>query len=348
MSLTYKAIHWNRQKKMYDLVLLLLIVVYLLSFLVTSALLHPNLDPVNLIIRATGSLAILLLHLVLFIGPLCRMNTQFLPLLYNRRHLGVTTFTIAAIHGVLSLLHFHGGGDTPALISLFTANPNYTSFTLFPFQVLGFFALLILLLMAATSHDFWLKNLGQKFWKNMHIAVYKAYFLVIMHILLGVIQLESSPLFLLLLGAGMLGLIGLHLWTGIREYRIDRKVNLLVKEGMLVAGKLSDWNFRETKIISNGKSRIAIFRHRNKLSAVSNVCRHQGGPLGEGKLVEGCITCPWHGYQYFPEDGTSPPPFEEKIPTYEVQIVGNKVLVDPIPHPPGTFIPPADISEKKR
>ena len=27
------------------------------------------------------------------------------------------------------------------------------------------------------------------------------------------------------------------------------------------------------------------------------------GPLGEGKIVDGCITCPWHGFQYRPQDG---------------------------------------------
>src|SRR2546428_6173232 len=44
------------------------------------------------IIRAAGSAAFLLLHVVLCIGPLCRLDSRFLPLLYNRRHLGVVTF----------------------------------------------------------------------------------------------------------------------------------------------------------------------------------------------------------------------------------------------------------------
>jgi nitrite reductase/ring-hydroxylating ferredoxin subunit len=29
----------------------------------------------------------------------------------------------------------------------------------------------------------------------------------------------------------------------------------------------------------------------------------QNGPLGEGRIVDGCITCPWHGYQYRPDTG---------------------------------------------
>lgn len=26
------------------------------------------------------------------------------------------------------------------------------------------------------------------------------------------------------------------------------------------------------------------------------MCKHQNDPLGEGKIVDGCVTCPWHGY----------------------------------------------------
>jgi hypothetical protein len=46
-------------------------------------------------------------------------------------------------------------------------------------------ALLILLLMAATSHDFWLKNLTAPVWKRLHMLVYAAYALLLAHLLLG-------------------------------------------------------------------------------------------------------------------------------------------------------------------
>ena len=81
---------------------------------------------------------------------------------------------------------------------------------------------------------------------------------------------------------------------------------------------------------------MALFRYDGKVSAISNVCRHQNGPLGEGKIVDGCVVCPWHGYQYRPHDGTSPPPFTEKVPTFRVKVAAGRVLVDPRPLPPGT------------
>jgi nitrite reductase/ring-hydroxylating ferredoxin subunit len=76
---------------------------------------------------------------------------------------------------------------------------------------------------------------------------------------------------------------------------------------------------------------------------VSNICRHQGGPLGEGRMVDGCLTCPWHGYQYLPESGTSPPPFTEKIATYRVRVVAGRILVHEVANAPGTPVAPAVI-----
>jgi nitrite reductase/ring-hydroxylating ferredoxin subunit len=59
---------------------------------------------------------------------------------------------------------------------------------------------------------------------------------------------------------------------------------------------------------------VAIFKYDGKISAISNVCQHQNGPLGEGKIIDGLVTCPWHGFQYCPHDGASPEPFKEKVP----------------------------------
>jgi methionine sulfoxide reductase heme-binding subunit len=87
--------------------------------------------------------------------------------------------------------------------------------------------------------------------------------------------------------------------------------------------------------------RVAIFKYDGKISAVSNVCQHQNGPLGEGKIVFGCITCPWHGYQYQPDTGASPPPFVEKVPTFNVRVKNGRVFVRPQPNPAGTRAAPA-------
>ena len=94
----------------------------------------------------------------------------------------------------------------------------------------------------------------------------------------------------------------------------------------------------------NGEN-IAIFKYDGKISAIHNVCKHQMGPLGEGRIVDGCITCPWHGYQYLPHNGQSPPPFTEKVKTYDVKILEGYVWVNPVPKEEGTFVEPVIIEK---
>src|SRR5258708_32299800 len=39
--------------------------------------------------------------------------------------------------------------------------------------------------------------------------------------------------------------------------------------------------------------RIAVFRDGAQIGALSNLCAHQHGPIGEGRIIDGCVTCPW-------------------------------------------------------
>ena len=336
MSNTYSPVLWNRQKKIYDKVMLGLIALYLIIFIGLQIAFFPEITIETLIIRATGTLAFLMLHVILCIGPLARINSRYLPLLYNRRHLGVTMFLIALVHGIFNIIQFHALGNVDPLVSVFTSNLHYDSFSNFPFQVFGFFALLILFLMAATSHDFWLKNLSPRIWKSLHMMVYLAYAFILLHILLGVVQLVTSPTRIGVVGLGMLVVIGLHVSAALLEKRKTLHPDQLKDESFVEVCDISEISENCAKVLLIEGENIAIFKYEGKLSAVSNICRHQNGPLGEGKIIDGCITCPWHGYQYYPQNGQSPPPFTEKLETYDVKLVGTKVFVNPKPYPEGT------------
>jgi sulfoxide reductase heme-binding subunit YedZ len=104
MSLQYQAVGWNRQKKLYDLVLSASVSLYLAVFVGFDAVLHPNATAETLTIRAPKTCALLLLHIILCIGPLCRLDSRFLLLIYNRRRLGITMFILALAHGVFGLI----------------------------------------------------------------------------------------------------------------------------------------------------------------------------------------------------------------------------------------------------
>lgn len=330
MSHGYTAVQWNRQKRLYDAAVGAGAAAYLALFLGIGAAVHPQATIETLLIRGLGTCALLMLHIILCIGPLCRLSPRFLPLLYNRRHFGVTMFLLALAHGLFSLIQFHALGDRNPLVSLLTANTRYASLAHFPFQPLGLAALLILFLMAATSHDFWLAQLTAPVWKRLHMGVYLAYGLLVAHVLLGTLQAERSPLPAAALGAGMAVVLGLHLVAARREREGDR-VLAAQADGFVDACAFDDIPENRARIVSLAGERVALFRYDGTVAALSNVCQHQNGPLGEGRIRDGCVTCPWHGYQYHPKTGASPPPFTERVPTFAVKIVHGRVLVDPRP-----------------
>lgn len=345
MSTSYTAVSWNKQKIRYHQVMWAFIALVLGCFIGLQLHIHPTITLETLIIRSTSLVGVVLLHIVLLIGPLCRLNDAFLPLLYNRRHLGVTLFFFAAIHGIFSLIQFHALGNVSLLESLFGANTKYTEISAFPFQILGFFALCIFTLMAITSHDFWLKNLSPSLWKSLHMGVYIAYGLVVMHVALGILQYETHPIYWTGLVGGFLTISGLHIAAGIASKSHPAPLSKEAGSDPFTAVCRIDEIPKEGgKTVFIGKENIALFRHGDQLSAVHNVCKHQMGPLAEGRVVDGCITCPWHGYQYQPHNGQSPPPFEEKLATYRTKIIGDTVWVDPAPMPEGTPVNPSNIN----
>ena len=107
MGHAYKAVGWNRQKRIYDLTLVTTVAIVLATFVGVSLLVNPRSTAETLIIRSTALCAALLLHVILVIGPLARLNPKFLPLLYNRRHLGVAMFLLASVHATLTVFQFH-------------------------------------------------------------------------------------------------------------------------------------------------------------------------------------------------------------------------------------------------
>jgi nitrite reductase/ring-hydroxylating ferredoxin subunit/DMSO/TMAO reductase YedYZ heme-binding membrane subunit len=338
VAVAYQAVQWNRQKRVYDTVLALGAGGFLALFIGVTKALHPSITDEILLMRATASAAFILLHVILCIGPLCRLNPHFLPLLYNRRHAGVTMALLALAHAALAVITYHAGGDTNPFVSIFVSEKFTGSLASLPFQPFGFVALLVLLLMAATSHDFWLANLTAPVWKALHMLVYVAYASLIAHVTFGVLQAETHPLFAVATGLGLATVLTLHVAAARKERHTDAELgngDTPDGDGFLDVCAVADIPEKRARIVCLSGERVAIFRYDGKISAVSNVCQHQNGPLGEGRILDGCITCPWHGYQYLPDTGASPPPFVEKVPTFNVRVRDGRVFVHPKPNPPG-------------
>jgi len=340
MSTTYRTVAWNPLKRRYDLIAGGTIAGFVLVALAVQAVVHPELTIETLLIRTLGAAAFTLLHVILCIGPLARLDRRFLPLLYNRRHLGVMMFMLALSHGVFSIVQFHTLGTLNPFVSVLVGNSRYGTIAQLPFQPFGLAALGILFLMAATSHDFWLHNLTAPVWKTLHMCVYGAYALIVLHVLFGVFQGEAGRVLGLTLCVGVVVVFTLHLLAARQEARIDRENRAVRAQGFMDVCGVNEIPEKRAVVTCLSGERVAVFRYDGMISAISNVCQHQNGPLGEGRIVNGCVVCPWHGYEYLPATGASPPPFTERVPTFDVRVVAGRVLVHPRPHPAGTRVDP--------
>jgi nitrite reductase/ring-hydroxylating ferredoxin subunit/DMSO/TMAO reductase YedYZ heme-binding membrane subunit len=348
MSARHVPVGWTPAKRSYDLVLVAGTVGYLMAYLHLGPLLgDPALDGQSLAMKAYGSCAFLLLTVALAIGPLARLDRRFLPLLYNRRHLGVVAFLVALSHALEALgWHFAYSAIAPG-VAMLSSEPVPGAAPGLPFVPLGVAALLILFALAATSHDFWLSFLTPPVWKALHMAIYPAYALVVAHVAFGYLGEATNAALpvVVLLSAALL--VGLHLAAGLRARREDAAVARPAPEAPWIEAGLAAAvpEGRAVVVQPPGGEKVAIFRHRGRLSAVSNLCAHQNGPLGEGRIVDGCITCPWHGFQFRPEDGCAPPPYRDRIATYNLHLDGKRLLLDPRPNPPGTRVEPLAVPE---
>ena len=347
MSVKYIPVQWNANKWKYNAVMLASVIAYLWLFINITPDLMANEGRINAQVhnaRAFGSCAFFMLTVILCIGPLARIDKRFLPLLYNRRHFGVMTAFVAITHAGYILNWYFAFSSSSKYEALLFANTSFSQISGFPFETFGIFALLCLLILAATSHDFWLKFLSPRIWKNLHHLIYLAYIAVVAHVSFGILQDQQNHTFSFLFILCAVIVAGLHLIAAIHERRFgDFQIPLNQEWVKVCNAKEMKEGFAKIVKISNTE-RAAVFLHEGKVSAISNACAHQNGPLGEGKIIRCLVTCPWHGFQYDVTNGRSPAPFTEMVPTYNVKVENEDVLISPKANPPGTFVEPAPLS----
>jgi nitrite reductase/ring-hydroxylating ferredoxin subunit len=77
-----------------------------------------------------------------------------------------------------------------------------------------------------------------------------------------------------------------------------------------------------------GGRQILLYREMGRVHAIEGTCSHLGGPLNEGTVEDGVVTCPWHGSRFSLTDGSvcgGPATFP--VPRLETRIQGGQVEV---------------------
>lgn len=84
----------------------------------------------------------------------------------------------------------------------------------------------------------------------------------------------------------------------------------------------------QMKLVHLNGHRIVVARSGDRIVAFQDHCTHRGGPLSDGVLACGTVTCPWHGSQFDVESGeVVNGPAEEGIRVYPAQVDEGKVMV---------------------
>jgi 3-phenylpropionate/trans-cinnamate dioxygenase ferredoxin component len=82
------------------------------------------------------------------------------------------------------------------------------------------------------------------------------------------------------------------------------------------------------KVVEAGAHRVALCHSHSGYFAVADICSHDGGPLGEGELVDDQIECPRHGARFDVRSGKPTClPAVVPIPAYEVEARGDELWV---------------------
>jgi nitrite reductase (NADH) small subunit len=76
-----------------------------------------------------------------------------------------------------------------------------------------------------------------------------------------------------------------------------------------------------------GDQPYALCNVGGTLRALSGVCIHRGGPLGQGQLHEGRVVCPYHLWEFDCSTGEYDYDPTRRVPTYEVKVEAGEIFL---------------------
>ena len=98
------------------------------------------------------------------------------------------------------------------------------------------------------------------------------------------------------------------------------------------AGSLEELPPGAATVVQAGDRTVAVFNVDGDLIAVDGRCLHRGGPLAEGFVRDGVVTCPWHWWRYDLRTGERLGAPWLRLRRYRVRVETGEVVVE-IPPP---------------
>jgi nitrite reductase/ring-hydroxylating ferredoxin subunit len=109
----------------------------------------------------------------------------------------------------------------------------------------------------------------------------------------------------------------------VRQRRLDRGGRRGANRAAIALGPVDDLRRRLPLVARLGDDEVRLVEVDGDIFAHGTVCPHLGGPLEAAPVVDGCVTCPWHGYRYDVRSGRCADHDELTLPIAGVTVDAN-------------------------
>jgi nitrite reductase/ring-hydroxylating ferredoxin subunit len=99
------------------------------------------------------------------------------------------------------------------------------------------------------------------------------------------------------------------------------------RDGFVTVGVVADFPLGIGRPVTVGRRQLAIFRLDDGIFAIDNLCLHQAGPLCDGFVEHGAVTCPWHGWSYDLRTGILVQDGKMGVASHPTRVIGDVVQV---------------------
>jgi nitrite reductase (NADH) small subunit len=102
----------------------------------------------------------------------------------------------------------------------------------------------------------------------------------------------------------------------------------VMMQNWVAIGSLNDIPRRGARCVKNGGMTIAVFRTADdKVYALEDKCPHRNGPLSQGIVHDGCVTCPLHNWVISLETGKAQGADEGETASFPVRLDGDTIML---------------------
>jgi len=99
-------------------------------------------------------------------------------------------------------------------------------------------------------------------------------------------------------------------------------------EDWVEIGRIEQVPLRGARCVNTPAGKIAVFRTaENQVYAIENRCPHKGGPLSEGIVHGGSVTCPLHNWVFDLATGEAQGADEGQVRTFVVNVVDGRIFM---------------------